>query len=294
MNATAENINVRDIIEIDENLCNGCGQCISGCAEGALALVDGKAKLVSDIYCDGLGACLGHCPTGALKVIKRQAPEFDEEAVNERLRLNPAETSEHRSDGVRPPRGADRSRVRMMQVEAGGCPGSGARTLPMRPAGGGCPGSQARTLDPGRPEPAASAPAADSGVEPGLSSWPIQLKLIPPAAPALDSPVLVLASDCSAFTGTEFHRTFLTSGHPLVMACPKLDEVEPYIEKMTAILKAHPMIEELRVPMMSVPCCGGLGYIAAQALKRSGRENDVRLRTWIVTPQGQVTEENIR
>ena len=250
MNAAAEKF--RDIIEIDENLCNGCGQCINGCAEGALALVDGKAKLVSDIYCDGLGACLGHCPTGALKVIKRQAPDFDEEAAM--------------------------SRVRRMKGQEGHA----------------CPGSQARKLAPIQPQPAPDRAPAESGAEPGLSSWPIQLKLIPPAAPGLDSPVLVLASDCSAFTGTEFHKTFLTSGHPLVMACPKLDEVEPYIDKMTAILKAHPMIEELRVPMMSVPCCGGLGYIATQAVKRSGREGRVRLRTWIVTPQGQVTEEHPR
>ncbi len=245
---------VRDIIEIDEDLCNGCGECLTGCAEGALALVDGKAKLVSDIYCDGLGACLGRCPTGALKIIRRRAPEFDEDAAMDRVR-------------------------ELAQNEA-------------KPAAshGGCPGSQARTLAP-------IAPArTPSGAEKptGLAFWPIQLKLVPPQAPAFDSPVLVLAADCTGFTGPAFHQTFLTEGHPLVMACPKLDEVEPYIEKMAAILKAHPAITELRVPMMSVPCCGGLGYIATQAIKRSGREGQVSLRTWIITPQGQVTEEHLR
>lgn len=262
--ATANDLNVRDIIEIDEDLCNGCGQCITGCAEGALALVDGKAKLVSDIYCDGLGACLGHCPTGALKVIKRRAPEFDEEAAM--------------------------SRVRQMQGEAESGPGGRSGSEPQS-GSGGCPGARAARLSPINPA-RAQAPAEEGSC--GLSSWPIQLKLIPPSSPALDSPVLVLASDCSAFTGTEFHRVFLTSGHPLVMACPKLDETEPYIEKMAAILSAHPMIEELRVPMMSVPCCGGLGYIATQAVKRAGREDQVRLRTWTVTPQGQVTEDHLR
>lgn len=253
MNTSVKHTEIRNIIEIDESLCNGCGQCISGCAEGALALVDGKAKLVSDIYCDGLGACLGECPTGALKIIQREAPEFDEEAAM--------------------------SRVREMA-------GAGHK------AQGGCPGSRAMQLAPTAGQPKAGPP--EGAGTPGLSFWPIQLKLAPPQAPAFDNPVLVLASDCSAFTGPAFHYTFLNEGHPLVMACPKLDEVEPYIEKLAAILTAHPAIRELRVPMMSVPCCGGLGYIAVQALKKAGRENEIKLRTWIITPQGEVNEEIIR
>ena len=266
MNNSAPNM-IRDIIEINEELCNGCGQCINGCAEGALALVDGKAKLVSDIYCDGLGACLGHCPTGALKVIKRAAPDFDEEAAM--------------------------SRVREMQAgspaeEPRGCPGSRAQLLAPRAApSSGCPGSRARSLAP------AAAPAqAAAGC--GLVSWPIQLKLAPPQAPFLDSPVLTLAADCTAFTGPAFHQTFLSEGHPLLIACPKLDDVEYYIEKVTEILKLHPAIKELRLAMMSVPCCGGLNYIAAQAAQRAGRGGEINIRTWILTPQGEVSEENIR
>ena len=257
MTNTAKKYNesIRNIIEIDEDLCNGCGQCMGGCAEGALALVDGKAKLVSDIYCDGLGACLGHCPTGALKVIQRSAPDFDEEAAMDR--------------------------VREMEKE------DAAKAAPK-----GCPGSRALSLAPRQRPAAETAPAGDKAV--GLAAWPIQLKLVSPESAAFDSPVLVLASDCSAFTGPAFHQTFLSEGHPLVMACPKLDEVEPYIAKMAAIIQAHPAIRELRVPMMSVPCCGGLGYIATQALKRAGREDQVKIRTWIVTPQGQVTEEILR
>lgn len=253
--ARKHNDSVRNIIEIDEDLCNGCGQCMGGCAEGALALVDGKAKLVSDIYCDGLGACLGHCPTGALKVIQRNASDFDEEAAMARVRE--MEKDEPQANQAAPK---------------------------------GCPGSQALNLAP------STRPAADQDEEKavGLAAWPIQLKLVSPEAAAFDNQVLVLASDCSAFTGPAFHQTFLSEEHPLVMACPKLDEVEPYIAKMAAIIKAHPAIREIRVPMMSVPCCGGLGYIATQALKRAGREDQVKLRTWIVTPQGQVNEEIIR
>lgn len=249
---------VRDIIEIDETLCNGCGECIGGCAEGALALVEGKAKLVSDSYCDGLGNCLAHCPTGALKVIRRAAPDFDEEAV---ALLN----------------------------------SPGGQKLPS------CPGSQSQAiskpaiLNQGMAE---ARPGTESGVEmkkeSGLISWPIQLKLAPQSAPYFDQPVVVLASDCSAFAGPSFHEIFLTSGHPLVIACPKLDETEPYIDKLADILKNHPTIVEIRVVMMSVPCCGRLSYIATQAIKKAGREEQVTLRTWVVTPQGQITEEHIR
>ena len=246
MNSTKK---IRNIIEINEDICNGCGLCITGCAEGALALVNGKAKLVSDIYCDGLGACLGQCPTGALQIIQRPAPDFDEDAAL--------------------------SRVREISQSA--------------PAG--CPGSQARNLAPKMAPPVAS-PKDNQNT--GLSFWPIQLKLAPPAAPAFDSPVLILAADCTAFACPGFHSTFLSEGYPLVMGCPKLDDPEPYIIKVAAILSAHPQIRELRVPMMSVPCCGGLGYIATQACKRAGRENEIKLRTWIVTPEGRLSEENIR
>jgi ferredoxin len=246
---------IRDIIQIDEELCDGCGRCINGCAEAALALVDGKARLVGDMYCDGLGACLGHCPAGALKIIRREAPEFDEAAAMKRAAAekNPGKTPEKL---------------------ACGCSGSPVRAL--TPYSGSKPPERA-------PQKAA-----------GLAAWPIQLKLVPPGAEFLDAEVLTLASDCSAFAAPAFHQTFLSEGRPLIIACPKLDEPEPYIEKMTAIFKNHPQIRELRIPMMSVPCCGGLGRIAAQALKRSGREGAVGVRTWIISPRGEMNEETIR
>ncbi|MDR1922620.1 MAG: 4Fe-4S ferredoxin [Candidatus Adiutrix sp.] len=233
----------RDIIEIDEDLCDGCGLCLNGCAEGALTLAGGKAKLVGDIYCDGLGSCLGRCPAGALKVIRRRASLFDEEAAG-------------RKAGPAPPRS--------------------------------CADSRPATLESSKAALGAAVAA------PALISWPIQLKLMPPEAPFLDSAVVTLASDCSAFAGPAFHETFLASGHPLMIACPKLDPVEPYIDKMAAILKAHPAINEIRVPMMSVPCCGGLGHIAAQAVRRAEREGRTALRTWIITPQGEINEERFR
>ena len=252
---TKKNCTVRDIIEIDEALCNGCGNCIGGCAEGALALVEGKARLVSDIYCDGIGNCLQHCPTGALKIIRREAPGFDEEAT---FALN--------SPGASKP-----------QSCSSGQPQS-------------CPSGQPQVfVNPGN---GTSEVVGEKGA--GLISWPIQLKLVPQSAPYFDTPKVVLASDCSAFAGPAFHKTFLTSGHPLMIACPKLDDAEVYIDKLAMILKNHQAIVELRVPMMSVPCCGRLGYIATQAIKKAGREGQVTVRTWIITPQGEISEESIR
>lgn len=243
----------RDIIEIDEELCDGCGQCIGGCAEGALILENGKAKLISDTYCDGLGNCLGHCPTGALKVIRRRASEFDEKAV-----------------------------LALANSQAATQPGQAQS----------CPGSRPQMFENAKPISTQIQPARDKASS--LASWPIKLKLVSPDSTFLDSPVVVLASDCTAFAGPAFHEIFLTSNHPLIIACPKLDDMDAYIDKMTLILKAHPVIKEIRVPMMSVPCCGGLGYLVTEAIKRAGRQGQITLRTWIVTPQGEISEENIR
>jgi ferredoxin len=209
---------IRNIIEIDEAKCDGCGQCLGGCAEGALALVEGKARLISDDYCDGLGACLGRCPAGALKIIQRPAPAF----------AGPA------------------------------------------PAG----------------RQAAAGPA-------GLTAWPIQLRLAPASAPAFDNEALVLAADCSAFAGRFFREIFLSEGRPLLIACPKLDDFQANLQALTEILTAHPGLSEIRLPLMSVPCCGGLGRLAAEAAKAAGR-GGLRLRTWIVSLDGDIREENIR
>ena len=209
---------IRNIIEIDESRCDGCGQCLGGCAEGALALVEGKARLVSDLYCDGLGACLGQCPTGALKITQRQAPAFTGPAPAER--------------------------------------------------------------------PEAAGPA-------GLATWPIQLRLASPAAPAFDNEVLVLAADCSAFAGRSFREIFLSEGRPLLIACPKLDDFPANLEALTEILRGHPGLSEIRLPLMSVPCCGGLGRLAAEAARQAGRAG-LRLRTWIVGLDGDIREEVIR
>lgn len=218
----------RKIIEIDESRCDGCGQCIDGCHEGALALVDGKAKLVKDTFCDGLGACIGECPTGALKIIERDASEFDQAAVDVHLKVAQAQPHAHH-------------------------------------AGGGCPGSAMRSFD----ALAAAASASPDQPPPSmLQQWPVQLMLVPPHAPFLKGSDLVVCADCVPFTVPDFHARYL-AGRAVVVGCPKLDDLDHYFEKLSAMMKqAQP--RRLTVVRMEVPCCGGIVQAAVKAAFDSG------------------------
>jgi ferredoxin len=290
----------RDIIEIDEDLCDGCGRCVSGCAEGALIISLGKARLVKDDYCDGLGACLGHCPAGALKVTKRHVPPFDfdaammskaERAIEEipsKAAFSKA-TGWHSDRSPGPP-ASPRGDFR--------CPGSEALSLVKPPALESpkvdlpkpSPWPTALPEAAARAEAMAGSPAFQGGEflvgGPSLASWPIQIRLVPPEAPFLDSPVLIVAADCTAFASPTFHRDFLGKGLPLVNGCPKLDDSEAQISKLCAILKAHPTIGLILLPMMTLPCCQGLYRAAVEARGRSGRE-DLVIRPFTVSPEGQ-------
>ncbi|MDR1038844.1 MAG: 4Fe-4S dicluster domain-containing protein [Deltaproteobacteria bacterium] len=248
----------RDIIEIDEARCDGCGLCVSGCAEGALEIIEGKARLVSESYCDGLGACLAECPRGALRIVRRESEGFDEEAA---LAAKAAREA-------RAARKAD-----------------GTDEAPSGP--GGCPGARQRPL--GRGD-SGGVPAEEGGGGPGLANWPIQMTLVHPKAEFLEAPALALAADCTAFAVPGFHREFLGAGVPLVIGCPKLDDVDAYIIKIGEILKAHPSILEVRAAIMEVPCCRGLAYAAVRGVERSGRA-DVSLRLFVAGLDGTVREE---
>lgn len=213
---------IRNIINIDEEKCNGCGQCVVDCAEAALQVVNGKAKLIREIYCDGLGACLGSCPTGALTIVKRESDPFDEAA-----------TEKH-----------------MEEVKK-------------KEAFCGCPG--ARVMD--FSESLETTVYAET--KPELTNWPVQLRLAPVAAPFLNGADLLLAADCTAFSTVNFHGRFI-KGKKLLIACPKLDDSQFYLEKLAEILKRN-SIRSLGVVRMEVPCCGGLAYIAQQAITKSGK-----------------------
>jgi ferredoxin len=230
---------LRDVILIDERKCDGCGECVTACAEGALAIVDGKAKLVSEVYCDGLGACLGHCPQGAITVVKREVAAFDQQAVDvhlAKLGRAPAPISIHTHAGH-------------------GCPGSAIRSLGPRAAG--APAKTSR-----------GAPAARGPRETQLSHWPIQLALLNPAAPYLQNCDLVLTAHCAPVAIPDYHARYL-AGKCVALACPKLDDLARHTAKLTAILaQANPV--SLTVLKMEVPCCGGLAFAAKQAAEAAG------------------------
>lgn len=270
----------RKIIEINEALCNGCGDCITACAEGALRMVDGKARLVKAHFCDGFGDCLGQCPTGALKIVEREAPEYDHAATRDHV----AQTG-----GAAALRVLDEAVARHAQA-----PGP----RPAAPAhaahgAGGCPGTRMRM----RPEadrqaqPAATA-VSGSGlpaqVNPSeLRQWPIQLHLVQPGAPFFAGKELVIMNTCGPLASADVHWRFLR-GRSVVVACPKLDRTEPYTSKLAAIL-SDLTIPKAIVVRMEVPCCGGLSMIAAQAVQQSGR-TDLELEEVTLSLEGQVRQ----
>jgi Pyruvate/2-oxoacid:ferredoxin oxidoreductase delta subunit len=222
----------RKIVKIDEEKCTGCGLCIPNCAEGALQIVDGKAKLITDKFCDGLGACLGHCPEDAITVIEREAEEFDEKAVEAYL---------HKKHEAKP------------------------EPKP-QPVFTGCPSSRAMHFK--VPEAKGIASSATSFVS-QLTQWPVQLKLVPINAPYFQDADLLIAADCVPFAYPNFHQDFL-KGKAVVVGCPKLDDIQLYKEKLTEIFKSN-SIKSVTVPYMEVPCCFGLVKATEDAIAASGK-----------------------
>ena len=230
----------RKIVSIDETRCNGCGLCVSACHEGAIQLIDGKAKLISDSYCDGLGDCLPACPVDAIKIVEREAADYDEAAVAARM----AAAKSHAPAAAPAP----------------------AAVQPPLPCG--CPGLLAKSM---APKPAATAPAPDAPAAAPvaqLGNWPVQIKLVNPRAPYLQNAALLVAADCTAFAFADIHRKFMRNKVTLI-GCPKLDEGD-YAEKLTAILQANE-IKSVTVLRMEVPCCGGIASAVQRALQASGK-----------------------
>ncbi len=223
---------VREIVKIDEEKCNGCGLCTPACAEGALQLINGKAKLVNDKYCDGLGACLGECPQGAITIEKRKADEFDEAAVQIYLKKEGLTSPAHHAHSIQPC-----PSTRIMHFE---------RNLVKK-----------ESID------------ISSKRKSMLSQWPVQLTLLPPSAPFFENADLLIAADCVPFAYANFHSDLLKD-RTLVIGCPKLDDTEFYKEKLTQIFKRN-NIKNITVVNMEVPCCFGLHHLVKQALDSSGK-----------------------
>jgi NAD-dependent dihydropyrimidine dehydrogenase PreA subunit len=236
----------RTVVEIDRDKCNGCGLCTTACAEGALALdAENKAVLVREIYCDGLGACLDVCPVDALKVVERESDAYDARAAYDHVLKMRGTAAASRVHGV----------------SAGHGPGFPS----------GCPGSLARDI-PCAPEPDGAAPAGPAPSR--LSQWPIQLHLVSPLAPYFQGSDLLIAADCTAFALGGFHDDLL-KGRKLVIACPKLDETQGYVEKLAELIKRNGL-KSLTVAIMTVPCCSGLERLVRMAVELSGVPIEVR------------------
>jgi ferredoxin len=243
----------RMIIKIDEEKCDGCGQCVPACAEGALQIIDGKARLAGEKYCDGLGACLGDCPRGAIDMEEREVEEFDEEAVKihlEEKKKEQDETEKH-----------------------------------PHPHFGGCPSS--RVMEFKRPHANNQEVSNKESAPSMLAQWPIKIALVPPGAPFLENADLVLAADCAPFAYADFHNDFLKD-NAVIIGCPKLDDPEFYREKITEILRFS-NIRSLTVAHMEVPCCHAFYTIAEEAIKASGK--DIPLKKRVIGIKGEEKEE---
>ncbi|OQX05598.1 MAG: 4Fe-4S ferredoxin [Desulfobacteraceae bacterium IS3] len=242
---------LRKIIEIDEELCDGCGACVPNCAEGALQIVDGKAKVVADVFCDGLGACLGECPNDALHIVEREAEEFDEKAVETYL--------------------SEKEKAEKDKAPA---------TLPC-----GCPSTHIQSFVPASSCQSANKPAGITGMEgSALSHWPIQIKLIPANAPFLKGSDILVIADCVAVAYPNLHRD-LIKGKVVMMGCPKFDEVQAYESKFADIFKTAG-VKSVTVAVMEVPCCAGMPMIVKKGMKAAGKE--IPMTELVITAKGKI------
>lgn len=275
----------RQIIKIDEDKCTGCEECIPNCPEGAIQIIDGKARLVSDLMCDGLGACLGHCPEEAIAIEEREAEPYDERKVMANIvkagtntiiahlnHLKDHNQTEFYEEAI--------SYLKENNIEI---PEAKEETMET-PKFTGCPGSHSMDF---APKTDTAAPV--EGNRPSeLTHWPLQLHLISPNAPHYQNSDLVLAADCTAFSAGDFHKDFM-KGKTLTIACPKLDEgQDAYKEKIKALID-EAKINTLNIIIMQVPCCGGLLQLAQEAASECERK--VPLKCTVLSLQGEVLRE---
>lgn len=285
----------RTVIKIDEKICNGCGQCVTGCNEGALQLINGKAVMISELYCDGLGACIGECPVGAIELEEREAKPYDEEAVMERIAPKGEKTiiahlkhlKEHNENALLM-QGIDFLRRNSIDIDLSQLKYNKAKEeknkLPS-----GCPSSMAKTIQPKSPTKQNADIHIDefavSKQKSELRQWPVQLHLVNPNNSYFEGADVLLAADCSAFATANFHTHFL-KGKILAIACPKLDNhADVYLEKITTMIDES-QINTLSVLIMEVPCCAGLLRMAKAAREKAKR--NVPIKAIILTLEGEI------
>jgi len=271
---------LRKIIEIDEANCTGCGLCIPDCPEGALQVIDGKARLISDLFCDGLGACVGACPEDAMHVIEREAEPYDEETVMENIIKAGPNTIKAHLEHLKEHGEEEFLKTAIAVLERKGISIPELKGTEER-MGCGCPGTNVKALD------------CDQGEEeqvqsPGksqLGQWPVQMQLINPQASYFDNADLLIAADCTPFAYANFHQRFI-KGKITITLCPKLDTtMQQYLDKLVTILKSH-RINSITFVHMEVPCCTGIVKLVENAIRESGK--NVILKDYTISLDGQI------
>ncbi|MFQ3578932.1 MAG: 4Fe-4S binding protein [Bacteroidales bacterium] len=293
---------IREVVKIDEDLCNGCGDCVPACHEGALQIIDGKVRLISDLMCDGLGACLGHCPQGAITIEKREAEPYNETKVMQIMVTKGENTviahmkhlKDHNETGFLKEAvqflRANKENINLdvdkiiSTVHNHGLQNSGSNSHHHH-GGGGCPGAQARSFTPKsiniQETTSFSAPSE-------LRQWPVQMHLVNPQAQYFQGADIVIAADCVAYSLGDFHSKWL-KGKSLAIACPKLDNgQETYLQKTIALID-QAKVNTITVMIMQVPCCGGLLYMVKNAAAQAKRK--VPIKSVIVGIEGEILRE---
>lgn len=258
----------RTVIEINEEKCVGCGLCAGACEQGAIQMVNGKAKLMSDTYCDGLGMCLPACPVDAIKLIEKETVAFDEDRKG--FALKDGESS----------KGCGSTKEQVFNTAPKANPFAA-------PSGGGCPGNKEQVFKPAgfKPNAPLNVASQPDGISPSqLRQWPVQINLVNVQAGFFEDCNLLIAADCTAYAYANFHQEFI-KGKVTVIGCPKLDDLQGYIEKLTEIFKLN-NINSITVARMSVPCCGGIVSAVKKAMELSGKAIPYLERT--ITPEGQI------
>ncbi len=286
----------REIITIDEEKCNGCGSCVPGCPEGALQIIDDKARLISDLFCDGLGACMGDCPEDAISVIEREAEPYDEVRVMENIVKQGENTIKAHLEHLKNHGETGFLKQATDYLEENGFENPLEKEVEADQAAGaeanedklpcGCQGSKVMDL---RDDDRADADSGDNGVKQKteLRQWPVQIHLVPVNAPYFDNADLLIAADCVPFAYANFHRDLL-KGKILLVGCPKLDDAGFYKDKITEILKEN-NIKSVTIAHMEVPCCFGLVKLVNDALADAGK--DIPLDDIMIKVNGEIRED---
>ena len=272
---------LRKIIQIEEDKCDGCGACVPECQEGALQIIDGKARLISDLFCDGLGACLGHCPTGALTIVEREAEPYDERKVMDYIAKGGPNVIKAHLKHLR-----DHKEFEFLTQAIDFLNDHGI-AIPVleelveeKHSSCGCSGSQEQPFETGETK-------EEGQRQSHLTQWPIQMHLVSPTAAYYRNSDLLLAADCCAFSYGDFHKDFM-KGKSVAIACPKLDSnKQVYLEKLITMVN-DTNIKSITVVIMQVPCCSGLAQLAKQAVEQANRE--VPIKVIVIGVQGEILQ----